>query len=195
MDLRVEKTYRSLTNEFMSLLEEKSFEDITVAELCNRAMIRRTTFYKHFADKNEFLVFFVKEIRSDFAQKVESENHDSNDIVENCINMMNETLQFLEGHGKLVDNTLSSQSAPLILEALGDVIYGDILKRLASNETSRQSEDKKKMLATFVSGGITKMMLVWCHAGRPEAMKEVMAQTLQSAKSLFREGTRAQTKR
>lgn len=183
--MRVERTYRSLTNEFMGLLEEKNFEDITVAELCDRAMIRRTTFYKHFADKNEFLVFFVKEIRDNFTQKVESENRDSNDAVENCIKMMNETLRFLEDHGKLVDNALSSQSASLILEALGDVIYGDILKRLVDDEADEQSVNEKSMLATFVSGGITKMMLTWCHAGRPESMKEVMAQTLQSAKPLF----------
>lgn len=185
MDLRVEKTYRSLTNEFMGLLEEKSFEDITVAELCDRAMIRRTTFYKHFADKNEFLIFFVKEIRNEFAQRVESENHDSNDVIENCVNMLNETLRFLEDHRKLVDNALSSRSASVILEALGDVIRGDILKGLISNKEDKRSENEKRMLATFVSGGITKMMLNWCHMGRPEEMKETMVKTLRSAKSLF----------
>ena len=51
MDLRVQKTYRALFGAFTELLEEHRFEDITVAMLCERAMIRRTTFYKHFADK------------------------------------------------------------------------------------------------------------------------------------------------
>ena len=51
MDLRVQKTYRALFAAFTELLEEHRFEDVTVAMLCDRAMIRRTTFYKHFADK------------------------------------------------------------------------------------------------------------------------------------------------
>ena len=62
MDLRIRKTYLSLHNAFVALLEEKRFEDITVNELCDQAMIRRTTFYKHFADKYEYFTFYIKEI-------------------------------------------------------------------------------------------------------------------------------------
>ena len=51
LDLRIQRTYRLLHTAFTKLMEEKSFEDITVNDLCREAMIRRTTFYKHFADK------------------------------------------------------------------------------------------------------------------------------------------------
>ena len=50
LDFRIEKTYMSLHNAFTTLIEERHFEDFTVNDLCERAMIRRTTFYKHFAD-------------------------------------------------------------------------------------------------------------------------------------------------
>lgn len=56
-DLRIIRTYKSLTEAFLQLMSEKHFEDITVNELCKKAMIRRTTFYKHFADKYEFFRF------------------------------------------------------------------------------------------------------------------------------------------
>ena len=62
-DLRILRTYRSLNEAFTGLMEEKRFEDITVGELCERAMIRRTTFYKHFADKYEYFTFYIKEMR------------------------------------------------------------------------------------------------------------------------------------
>ena len=39
MDLRVLKTYKSLYEAFFKMLEEKKFEDITVNELCERAMV------------------------------------------------------------------------------------------------------------------------------------------------------------
>jgi AcrR family transcriptional regulator len=35
----------------MSLLEENDFESITVTAICERAMVHRTTFYKHYEDK------------------------------------------------------------------------------------------------------------------------------------------------
>ena len=65
-DLRILRTYRSLNEAFTGLMEEKRFEDITVGELCERAMIRRTTFYKHFADKYEYFTFYIKEMRESF---------------------------------------------------------------------------------------------------------------------------------
>lgn len=57
MDLRIQKTYRSLLVAFTKLLETHRYEDVTIAMLCDEAMIRRTTFYKHFADKSEFFSF------------------------------------------------------------------------------------------------------------------------------------------
>jgi AcrR family transcriptional regulator len=66
MNLRIRKTYRSLHNAFVELLEEKCFEDLTVNELCDRAMIRRTTFYKHFADKYEYFTFYILEVVATF---------------------------------------------------------------------------------------------------------------------------------
>ena len=39
MDLRIKKTYRALFEAFTELLEEHRFEDVTVAMLCDRAMI------------------------------------------------------------------------------------------------------------------------------------------------------------
>lgn len=63
MDLRIQKTYRSLLAAFTKLLETHRYEDVTVAMLCDEAMIRRTTFYKHFADKSEFFSFFVDSLR------------------------------------------------------------------------------------------------------------------------------------
>lgn len=204
MDLRVEKTYRSLKIEFMRLLEQKNFEDISVAELCDGAMIRRTTFYKHFADKNEFLTFFVKEMRDEFAARTRIEGYDATDPAENSQRMLEQTLAFLSEHGTLVDNALSSRSAPLIIDALGDVIQADTLRLLknraeskaadGASEAAEAGEDDKpvslsesdpEMFATFWSGGIVKMLRAWCEAGRPPEMKQRMADMVQAARAML----------
>ena len=62
-DLRVQKTYSALMAAFEALMAEETFDDITVNELCARALIRRPTFYSHFEDKYDFLRFYLNEIQ------------------------------------------------------------------------------------------------------------------------------------
>ena len=54
-DIRVRRTYNQLTEALIKLLAQKSFDDLTVLEICNRANVHRATFYKHFVDKHDFL--------------------------------------------------------------------------------------------------------------------------------------------
>ncbi|MCC8141881.1 MAG: TetR/AcrR family transcriptional regulator [Lachnospiraceae bacterium] len=57
LDLRVQKTYTCLMNARLDLLKEKASEESTVNELCERALVGRGTFYKHFSDKYEIFSF------------------------------------------------------------------------------------------------------------------------------------------
>jgi len=50
MDLRITKTKKAIINAFLSLRSKKPLEKITVRELCEMAMINKSTFYSHYAD-------------------------------------------------------------------------------------------------------------------------------------------------
>jgi len=54
-DLRVRRTHKLLWEALMALLSERALEEITVKEICERAMVHRTTFYKHYEDKYALL--------------------------------------------------------------------------------------------------------------------------------------------
>jgi AcrR family transcriptional regulator len=54
-DLRVRRTHKLLWEALMAELSERAFEEITVTEICERAMVHRTTFYKHYEDKYALL--------------------------------------------------------------------------------------------------------------------------------------------
>ena len=72
-DLRVQRTHRLLKEAFIRLLVEKEYEEITVQEICEQAMVRRTTFYQHFEDKNSFLNWFLQERQNDFYCQIPSD--------------------------------------------------------------------------------------------------------------------------
>ena len=55
MDLRTEKTERSILNAFIGLRAQKPLEKITVKELCQAAGINRGTFYAHYTDLYDLL--------------------------------------------------------------------------------------------------------------------------------------------
>jgi len=54
-DLRVRRTNKFLWDALMSLMTERDFESISVSDICERAMVHRTTFYKHYEDKQGLL--------------------------------------------------------------------------------------------------------------------------------------------
>ena len=50
MDMRIEKTRRSIINAFLQLRAQKPLEKITVKELSALAEINKATFYLHYRD-------------------------------------------------------------------------------------------------------------------------------------------------
>ncbi len=54
-DLRVRRTHKLLWEALMAELSARPFEQITVKDICERAMVHRTTFYKHYEDKYALL--------------------------------------------------------------------------------------------------------------------------------------------
>ena len=51
MDLRIKRTRKFIREAFFNLLLEKGFPTITVGDITERAMVNRSTFYRHYADK------------------------------------------------------------------------------------------------------------------------------------------------
>ncbi|WP_166626346.1 TetR/AcrR family transcriptional regulator [Jeotgalicoccus sp. S0W5] len=54
-DLRVQKTLRAIDQAMVELLKEKSFENITIQDISQTAMINRGTFYTYYKDKYEVI--------------------------------------------------------------------------------------------------------------------------------------------
>ena len=55
-DQRVQRTRDQLGDALISLLVPKSFDDITVQDVLDRAGVSRSTFYAHYRDKNDLFL-------------------------------------------------------------------------------------------------------------------------------------------
>ncbi len=75
LDMRVRRTDKFLWDALMALMTERDFESITVTDICTRAMVHRTTFYKHYEDKHGLLVQGIQdELKALFAAVDEAVN-------------------------------------------------------------------------------------------------------------------------
>lgn len=77
-NLKVINTKRKLSKSLISLLTSKSITEIDVSELCAKAGINRTTFYKHYASLyhllDELIVQFFKRLETLFLSLSSGEN-------------------------------------------------------------------------------------------------------------------------
>lgn len=55
VDLRIQRTQKSIKQAFFDLIEEEGFDHISVKDITARAMISRNTFYLHYSDKFDLL--------------------------------------------------------------------------------------------------------------------------------------------
>ena len=62
LDPRVKRTRQLLQKALMELMAEKSFQDITVQDIAERATVNRVTFYAHFEDKYALLEYTIREM-------------------------------------------------------------------------------------------------------------------------------------
>ncbi len=121
LDLRVQKTYSCLMNAMLDLLKEKDFENITVNELCERALVGRGTFYKHFADKYEFFSFILNEMFEHFMAEAE-ENTDESDPRSYYNAFFEAFIQFIEKNNQLFGPPSSNSMISVLLFSTSDSI-------------------------------------------------------------------------
>lgn len=55
-DRRVQRTHRMLSEALIELVLERGWDSVSVQDVCERADVGRSTFYTHFADKEDLLV-------------------------------------------------------------------------------------------------------------------------------------------
>ncbi len=71
MDIRIKKTKNSIINAFLELRAQKSIEKITVKELCEKAMVNKSTFYSHFSDLYALSEYLEIQLTNEILEEIE----------------------------------------------------------------------------------------------------------------------------
>ena len=156
----------SVTKALIEMMEEMPFEDIKVKELCDQAMIRKSTFYKHFADKYELLAFIVKEVINDYNERIRQDSP-TDDPVAFYNKMLDYVFEFAKANQKLIRSAIWSDSLVLLLNIMSQQVMPDICQKLKQAQArGRRMPASPEVMATFFAGGISESLRSWFTGGK-----------------------------
>ena len=161
-DLRITKTKAALTGSFFKMLEDKPLEDITVNELCDIAGVRRATFYKHFNDKNDFLMYLIKDVRERFENDVWSKQSSTYPTKDYYVNYAKALTMYLLEKQIPIKKIIKSSVRSTFIEVFAHQNQINTKNRLeASVAAGMELVSSPTVVASMLVGGITQCIINW----------------------------------
>ena len=137
LDLRVQRTYKLLKDAFVLLMSQMPYDQITVQLICEKAMVRRTTFYQHFEDKHNFLQWFVREKQQEFSELTRNSDPPIDMLSHYCL-MARNLLKSLNRNEHvlhlLMDAGVQSQ---ILIDAFSCACVEDVVQRIEESPLGR----------------------------------------------------------
>jgi len=171
-DLRVIKTENLLYTTLMDLLKEKAFEEIKVSDICNKALINRSTFYAHYQDKYELVVGFISTLKEELASAIK-ENGSTFNTKEYYLEMIELILTHIEKKKSIYQDILINNRNSIVMDILLDVINSDVNKHL--EKTLKEKEEiPKRVISTFYIGAVTSLCMEWLRNTNEYSKEEII---------------------
>lgn len=123
-DLRIQKTQKFIRTSFVELMAEKGFENITINDISEKAMINRSTFYLHYTDKYDLLNQIVDQAIEKLITLVAPETHIQNNILEfeGCTQNIQVILKTIAEDALLYKTMLEDSKIPDVRKRITDTL-------------------------------------------------------------------------
>ena len=171
-DLRTARTYKLLKDSLLQLLSEKSFDNIKVNDICDLAMVHRTTFYSHFSDKYELLDYVIHETEKEILSGFSIADYDSiKDFYKGLI------MNLLKYNGKnksFYKQMMKNNYSAGILNVFHDSAIthiSDIIKK--EQQLGMKSDIPISVMSEFYSGAVTSTLMWWLSSNSNISEKEL----------------------
>lgn len=184
MDLRKERTLKNLTEALVELLHEKTLEQISISELCDRAMIRRATFYRHFKDKTDLLEFVVRQRREKIAERTMTAPEGVT-IEAYCHIMTRELVKLVSEHRVILEHHRLSFSFAQEVNAVADEIGRELAKRIAQSQGIDSPTPETSVTAAFYASGLMAAVRWWVNEDATHDEEKLLHALEQVSTKLF----------
>lgn len=157
-DLRVVKTRKNLYESLLYLLKEKTFEEIKVSDICEKALINRSTFYAHYNDKYELFADLINALKTSFANELNTNTKISNSK-EYYLEMLRIFLDHVDSNRDIYSAIMIHNKNSVIMDMIYDTLNEDIKKRI-EHENSRKNVPSD-IITKFYLGAVFNVGTEW----------------------------------
>lgn len=175
-DLRVVKMLRQIDQALLNSLSEMPFDKITVDQICQTAMINRSTFYKYYKSKSDLMDQYVNKILEKFRKQINvTFINASPDNIHNLIYQKNfeKALRFIYQHKKEYTILWSSPAEYGIFSKMVQVIHDNILENLISNRGETSQNLYADLYARLFASDMMTLVRWWFRYEDSITIKEV----------------------
>lgn len=152
-DLRIVKTKKILFNALLNLMKAKSFEKIKVSDICEEALVNRSTFYAHYDDKYELLIDLFEERKLSLL-KVLEDNENKAFSKEYLMELLSILIDHIEESKEIYSAILANNRNGILIDFLIDAIEKDVSERLKGNSEIKASDLPLDIIVKFYAGGL-----------------------------------------
>ncbi len=177
-DARVRYTQRVLKESFLTLLQEKPVNRITVKEVCERAELNRATFYAHYSDCYALMDSIEKELLAAFQQSLRLIDSLNTDALILAIYTM------VEQHEAACRVLIFQGASPSILGRMIDLAREESIAYWRQ-QLRRASDEELEMLYTHLSNGLMHVVVGGWGKYRREDVMRFVSRIVKSSVSLF----------
>lgn len=159
-DLRVIKTKKILFDTLLKLMKQKNFEKIKISDICEEALINRSTFYAHYEDKYELLVDLFENQKQLLLNDL-GENENELSSKKYIMKLLSVLIDYIDDNRNIYSAILSHNQNGFLIDFLIDVIEKDASTRLKNNYDIKESDLPLDIIVKFYAGGIINIGISW----------------------------------
>lgn len=167
-DLRIVKTLSAIDTAFLELLQEKTFDKITIKEICERALINRATFYSHYSDKFQLIESYQESLVKGIREILYS-NVKGSSLKEIMDKEVKETIQnvltFMKDNKDKVLAVLESVDSAAFAEYFSNHMFAFYKDKSEQLGIELESEIDKEYTITYITHAHMGIFLKWIREG------------------------------
>jgi AcrR family transcriptional regulator len=123
MNYTTERTRRQIIQSFIHVLQTKRFSSITIQDICDHALVHRTTFYRYYDDKYTLLRDFILHLSEELIKLNKESNTDIFKLL----------VDYVDENSVLFENTLLGSDGHILFKSMVK-IASDILREHSKTE-------------------------------------------------------------
>jgi AcrR family transcriptional regulator len=161
IDRRVVRTRAILQHALMSLVRKKGYDGITVDDICEAAKVGRSTFYGHFAGKDDLKRSGLERLRRELLEHHENVLAASGPGGERCLAFSLPMFEHAREHIETYRALVGTRGGEVALGAIREILSDLLRTELAHNANTKSADAMPRELVIHIAVGAFMTVLTW----------------------------------